>query len=34
MAYQNQLRGGVQFVEHIPRTEAGKVDRQYFKKLL
>ncbi|XP_054169306.1 uncharacterized protein LOC128966483 [Oppia nitens] len=28
------LRAGVVFVDHIPRTTIGKVDRRYFKKLV
>ncbi|CAG2170077.1 unnamed protein product, partial [Oppiella nova] len=33
LAEPNQLRAGVVFVDHIPRTTIGKVDRKYFKKL-
>ncbi|CAG2118662.1 unnamed protein product [Medioppia subpectinata] len=29
-----QLRAGVVFVDHIPRTTVGKVDRRYFKQLI
>ncbi|KAJ6215566.1 hypothetical protein RDWZM_010066 [Blomia tropicalis] len=34
MGYQNRLNGGVQFVDHVPRISMGKVDRQYFKRLV
>ena len=34
MGIQKQLRGGVRFVETMPRTSIGKMDRQYFKKLV
>ncbi|CAG2113942.1 unnamed protein product, partial [Medioppia subpectinata] len=29
-----QLRAGVVFVDHIPRTTIRKVDRRYFKQLI
>jgi len=34
MAYTKQLRAGVIFVDKIPRTSIGKVDRSYFKNLI
>ena len=34
MGSQKQLRGGVHFIAEMPRTMIGKVDRQYFKKLV
>ncbi len=34
MSYQSQIRGGVRFVDEIPRNIIGKVDRQYFKRLV
>ncbi len=34
MAFQNRLRAGVRFVDKIPRTIFGKIDRQYFKNLV
>lgn len=34
MGYQKQLRGGVRFLNHIPRTSIGKVDRKYFRNLI
>ncbi len=34
MAFQSRLRAGVRFVDEIPRTIIGKVDRQYFKRLV
>jgi len=33
MAFQKQLRAGVMFVDAMPRTIIGKIDRQYFKNL-
>ena len=34
MAFQSQIRGGVRFVDEIPLTIIGKVDRQFFKNLI
>jgi len=34
MGFQKRLRGGVRFVDEIPQTIAGKVDRQFFKNLI
>ncbi len=34
MGFQKRLRAGVRFVDEIPRTIIGKVDRQYFKNLV
>ena len=34
MGFIKQLRAGVAFVDEIPRTIIGKVDRQYFKRLV
>jgi acyl-coenzyme A synthetase/AMP-(fatty) acid ligase len=34
MAFQNQIRAGVRFVDEIPRTIIGKVDRKFFKSLV
>lgn len=31
MADQKRLRGGVVFVDEIPKTAIGKLDRQFFK---
>jgi len=33
MGEQKQIRAGVVFVDSMPRTVVGKLDRQYFKKL-
>jgi acyl-coenzyme A synthetase/AMP-(fatty) acid ligase len=33
MASQKQLRAGVVFVDRMPRTIIGKLDRQYFKNM-
>lgn len=34
LGYQRWLTAGVVLIEHIPRTVIGKVDRQYFRKLV
>ena len=34
MGFQKRLRGGVRFVDKIPRTQVGKIVRQYFKNLV
>ncbi|KAH9422649.1 hypothetical protein DERP_003326 [Dermatophagoides pteronyssinus] len=34
MGFQKRLRGGVKFIEHIPRTSIDKVDRKYFRTLV
>lgn len=34
MGTQKKLRAGVRFIDSMPRTLIGKVDRQYFKKLV
>ncbi|OTF77615.1 hypothetical protein BLA29_009861, partial [Euroglyphus maynei] len=34
MGFQKRLRAGVQFVDRIPRTSIGKVDRKYFRSLV
>ena len=34
MSFQSRLRGGVKFIDEMPRTIIGKVDRQFFKNLV
>lgn len=34
MGYQKRLNGGVVFVERIPRTILGKVERKLFKEMV
>ncbi|KAH7639988.1 hypothetical protein HUG17_4021 [Dermatophagoides farinae] len=34
LGFQKRLRAGVQFVQHIPRTSIGKVERKYFRSLV
>ncbi len=34
MGFKNQLRAGVVFIDEIPKLGVGKIDRNYFKKLI
>ncbi|CAG2113162.1 unnamed protein product, partial [Medioppia subpectinata] len=34
VGFSKRLRAGVVFIDHIPRTNIGKVDRKYFKQLV
>lgn len=34
MGFHKQLRAGVHFIEKMPRTALGKIDRAYFRKLV
>lgn len=34
MGYNKRINGGVRFIDSMPRTLIGKIDRPYFKKMV